>query len=242
VTDDEQMIHQVARLDRQVERGGVRTQQLLNRSFERISELEAILLALVDRLVAAGVVAEDDLVTAARQVETEAVARGEGLDHLVTLREDLPDAPAAPVEVDCAARMPVCRAVCCQLSVALSADEVESGRLRWDLGHPYRLRREADGRCTHQDRETGWCGAYEDRPRPCRTYSCATDTRIWKDFAAVELNTEWLAAHFTPDEPRFAPPQARPPLPLRLGTPTAVGTVATGRDTADTGLDPVDPA
>jgi Fe-S-cluster containining protein len=120
--------------------------------------------------------------------------------------------------VDCAARMPVCHAVCCKLSVSLSAAEVETGRLRWDLGHPYRLRREADGRCTHQDRETGWCGVYEDRPRPCRTYTCATDGRIWKDFAAVELNTEWLAAHFGPDEPRFAPAKARVPLPMWRGT------------------------
>jgi Fe-S-cluster containining protein len=220
VSDDEEMVREVGRLDRQVERGGVRTQQLLNRSFERLSELEAILLGLVDCLVVAGVVAEDDLVAAARKAEAEATARGEGVDHLVMLREDPPGVPAPPVEVDCAARMPVCRAVCCQLSVALSAGEVESGRLRWDLGHPYRLRREEDGRCTHQVRETGWCGVYDDRPRPCRTYTCATDGRIWKDFAAMELNAEWLVAHFMPDEPRFAPPRVRPPRTLRLASPS----------------------
>lgn len=217
MSDDEAMIQGVSRLDRQLERAGVRTQQLFNRSFERLSELEAILLGLVDRLIAAGVVEADDLVAAARQVEAEMVARGEGLDHLVTLREDPPGPAAEPVSVDCAARMPVCRAICCHLSVALSAAEVESGRVRWDLGRPYRLRREADGRCTHQDRETGWCGVYEDRPLPCRTYSCATDGRIWKNFAAVELNTEWLAAHFGPDELRFVPPRPRPPRSLRLG-------------------------
>jgi Fe-S-cluster containining protein len=210
VSDDEEMVREVARLDRQVERSGVRTQRLLNRSFERTSELEAILLGLVDRLVAAGVVTEDDLVAAARRVEAESIARGEGLDHLVTLRQDLPDVQVEPANVDCAARMPVCHAVCCHLSVALSAREVEAGRLRWDLGHPYRLRREADGRCTHQVRETGWCGVYDDRPRPCRTYTCATDGRIWKDFVAMELNEEWLAANFKPDELRFTPPEARP--------------------------------
>ena len=222
LSNDEDMIHEVGRLDRQVERAGVRTQRLLNRSFERLSELEAILLGLVDRLVAAGVVVEDDLVAAARQVEAEAVARGEGTDHLVTLREDVPGEPGEPVAVDCAARMPVCHAVCCKLSVALSAAEVESGGLRWDLGNPYRLRREADGRCTHQVRETGWCGVYEDRPLPCRTYTCATDGRIWKDFAAMELNVEWLAAHLMPDERGFVPPQARPPRSLRLDPPPAL--------------------
>ena len=233
MTDDEEMIRAVAHLDRQVERAGVRTQRLFNRSFERLSELEAILLGLVDRLVAAGVVAEQDLVAAARQVEAEAAARGEGLDHLVTLREDPPGARAEPVAVDCAARMPVCRAICCQLSVSLSAAEVESGRLRWDLGHPYRLRREADGRCTHQVRATGWCGVYEERPLPCRTYTCATDGRIWKDFAAMELNTEWLAAHFVPDEPRFTPPKARPPRPLRLGPSPAADAADKDRQPAD---------
>jgi Fe-S-cluster containining protein len=224
VTDDEAMDREVANLDRQVQRSGVRTQQLFNRSFERLSELEAMLLGLVDRLVAAGVVDTDDLVAAARRVDAEVAARGEGLDHLVILREDPPDATTEPVVVDCAARMPVCHAVCCKLSVSLSAAEVETGRLRWDLGHPYRLRREADGRCTHLDRETGWCGVYQDRPRTCRTYTCATDGRIWKDFAAVELNTEWLAAHFGPDEPRFAPAKARVPLPMWRGTaPGVVG-------------------
>ena len=221
------MNREVASLDRQVERSGVRTQQLFNRSFERLSELEAILLGLVDRLVAAGVVDADDLVASARKVETKMVARGEGLDHLVTLREDPPDATTEPAVVDCSARMLVCHAICCKLSVSLSAAEVETGRLRWDLGHPYRLRREVDGRCTHQDRETGWCGVYEDRPRPCRTYTCGTDGRIWKDFAAVELNPEWLAAHFGPDEPRFAPPKARPPLPISRGT--APGTAGAER-------------
>jgi Fe-S-cluster containining protein len=218
VSDDEAMNGEVAGLVRQVERSGVRTQQLFNRSFERLSEFEAILLGLIDRLVAAGVVDTDDLAASVRRVKAEMVARGEGLDHLVTLREDPPDATTEPAEVDCAARMPVCHAVCCKLSVSLAAAEVESGRLRWDLGHPYRLRREVDGRCTHQDRETGWCGVHEDRPRPCRTYTCATDGRIWKDFAAVEPNAEWLAAHFGPDEPRFVPPKARPSLPIWRGT------------------------
>lgn len=210
------MIREVDRLDRQVERSGVRTQRLLNRSFERLSEVEAILLGLVDRLVAAEVVSEDELVAAARRVEAEAAARGEGLEHLVTLREDPPGEEPRVALVDCAARMPICHAVCCHLSVALSAEEVEGGRLRWDLGHPYRLRREADGRCTHQDRETGSCGVYEDRPRPCRTYSCATDERIWTDFEAMELNEAWLAANVRPDGPRFVPPQARELRVLRL--------------------------
>ena len=29
----------------------------------------------------------------------------------------------------------------------------------------------------------------------CRRYSCAGDTRIWKDFEAMELNEEWIREH-----------------------------------------------
>ena len=33
---------------------------------------------------------------------------------------------------------------------------------------------------------------YDDRPSPCRQYSCVGDDRIWKDFDAMELNQEWI--------------------------------------------------
>ena len=44
---------------------------------------------------------------------------------------------------------------------------------------------------------------YDERPRPCRRYSCATDDRIWKDFERMELNTEWIDANLTFAEPRL---------------------------------------
>ena len=111
-------------------------------------------------------------------------------------REDSPDEEAEPeVFVDCAARMPICQAVCCKLAVHLSADEVIGGKVRWDPETPYLLQREADGRCTHQDTGTGFCGAYEDRPAPCRRYSCAGDRRIWRDFEGMVLNQEWIDAN-----------------------------------------------
>ena len=48
--------------------------------------------------------------------------------------------------------MHVCQAVCCKLDFALTADEVENGVLRWDLGRPYLIRHEADGWCAHNER------------------------------------------------------------------------------------------
>jgi Putative zinc- or iron-chelating domain len=210
--DETAMIDPLAGLERQLGRDSVRTQGLFNRTFERLSELERLLLGLVDVLVARGVVTGAEIEPAARAVADELNARGEVGDHKIMLREDSPEQAARPERfVDCAARMSVCHAVCCKLTVQLSAAEVESSKLKWDLGRPYVLRREADGRCTHQDRGTGFCGVYGDRPRPCRQYSCADDRRIWSDFDNMVLNTEWLDAHFVADEPQLIPLQPRRP-------------------------------
>jgi Fe-S-cluster containining protein len=198
------MTEEVANLERQVERGTVRTQSLLNRSFERIRQLEATLDGLVALLVSRGTLSEREVREAAGHAGERVDARSDASPHTVVLRaEEVANEPHEEVFVDCAARMHVCHAVCCKLSVALSGAEVEAGKVRWDLGRPYFLRREADGACTHNDRSTGGCTVYADRPQPCRKYSCATDGRIWKDFDRMELNTEWLGAHFKPDEPVF---------------------------------------
>jgi Fe-S-cluster containining protein len=91
--------------------------------------------------------------------------------------------------------MPICNAVCCKLHFALSQGEVESGKVKWDLGQPYYIRHETNGFCSHNDRQTGGCSIYADRPGVCRKYSCANDERIWKDFDNMELNREWLDAN-----------------------------------------------
>jgi hypothetical protein len=90
-----------------------------------------------------------------------------------------------------------------KLDFPLSVEEVETGALAWDLGRPYLIRHEADGLRVHNDRATGGCGVYEDRPCPCRQYCCATDERIWKDFERMELNEEWLEEHLAEPPPRL---------------------------------------
>jgi Fe-S-cluster containining protein len=96
--------------------------------------------------------------------------------------------------VDCAARLPVCHAVCCMLKFALTAEEVEAGQVKWDIGHPYLIRGDRDGYCVHNAADGG-CGVYDARPSVCRRYSCAEDDRIWSDFDGMVLNTEWIDAH-----------------------------------------------
>jgi hypothetical protein len=45
--------------------------------------------------------------------------------------------------VNCEERLHICKAACCQLDFALSVEEVESGKVKWDLGRPYFIRQDA---------------------------------------------------------------------------------------------------
>jgi Fe-S-cluster containining protein len=198
---------QLDELDRQVERGSLFTQATLQRGFRRIGDAEELLVSLVRALTARGLVSEDELgvaVSAADTVQeplTEVEDDAGPVTHAINwptiaLRVDDAGAGDTPeVLVDCEARMPVCRAVCCKLKFPLSADEVDDGVVKWDIGHPYIIRQESDGFCTHNDTSTGGCGVYAGRPAVCRRYSCAGDTRIWKDFDAMVLNQEWIDEH-----------------------------------------------
>lgn len=190
-------------LARQVERGSLFTHTALGRAGARTRELESFVFGLIDALVARGAVSIDEVESAVVNAGRRLDAGGEPPEPAVLLRCD-PDGPdAAPVEVNCAERMPICHAVCCKLDFPLSAEEVEAGGLLWDLGRPYLIRHEADGLCVHNDRATGGCCVYEDRPSPCRRYSCAGDERIWSDFERMELNEEWLDAHLATPPPRL---------------------------------------
>ncbi len=197
-------------LGRQVERGSLFTHSALGRGFVRLRELESFVYGLIDALIARDVVTQDEIADAVASVRRQLDASGEIPEPGVALRVETTD-PAPPVAVDCNARMHVCHAVCRKLEVALSADEVEEGKAKWDLGRPYLLRHERDGLCTHNDRETRRCGIYGDRPFPCRRYSCAHDERIWKDFEKMELNHEWLEENLSESRPRLRHAMVVPP-------------------------------
>ena len=85
-------------------------------------------------------------------------------------------------DVDCEARMHLCHGRCCWPSIELTTQDLEEGKLRWTIDEPYLLRKDADGRCTYQDRGTGGCNAYQHRPATCRIYDCRQDNRVWLDF------------------------------------------------------------
>jgi hypothetical protein len=179
----------LSELERQVEQGNLFAHSELTKQAARANEAEALLNGLVGLLVQRKVVDADELmaiVEAARpQVER---------DVEVALRVD---EPGEEPQIDCAARLPICKAACCRLHFALSVEEIESGSMKWELGRPYFNRHGADGYCHQWD---NGCSIYDERPNPCRVYTCEHDTRIWTDFAAMELNDEWIAAYL--DKPR----------------------------------------
>jgi Fe-S-cluster containining protein len=190
-------------LERQVERGSLFTHTALSGLAQRTFETESIVLGLVDVLLGKGVIDENGLTAAANDARDAMDERGETTLPGIQLRIDSPEMENETVEVDCAARMHVCHAICCKLNFALTAPEIEAGRVKWDLGRPYLIRHDADGLCTHCDHGTGACGIYEDRPGICRSYSCAGDTRIWKDFDNMVLNDEWIAENLVEEGPRL---------------------------------------
>lgn len=217
----------VAELDRQLERASLFTHASLDRIATRASGIEARLNDLVALLQDKGIVdrppaQEPDEPETEEEPETEAESETP-LPPVrwpsFALRQEL-GRPKPTAEVNCAERMHICHAVCCKLSFALTAEEVDAGKVRFDVGFPYMIRHDADGYCTHNNRSTGFCGVYADRPGICRHYSCANDERIWSNFEKMELNHAWLDANLG-DAPRI---RLRLDLPLMDVTdPTDIG-------------------
>jgi Fe-S-cluster containining protein len=172
-------------LERQVEAGGMFSHAVLAQEANRADQNEAIIRGLVELLIEREVVTAEELVAAVDAVRTET-------DIGIAIRVDREGSELAGTPVDCEARMHACHAVCCRLRFPLTVEEVEGGLMKWDLGRPYFNRHGSDGYCVQCDSGTHACGIYEQRPAPCRQYSCADDKRIWKDFDAMVINQEWI--------------------------------------------------
>lgn len=61
-----------------------------------------------------------------------------------------------------------CQTFCCRLLVRLDEDE------RTPAGGSF-VEKDADGYCTHLNRENHWCGIWHKRSRTCRSYDCNGD-------------------------------------------------------------------
>jgi Fe-S-cluster containining protein len=145
-------------------------------------EAQASLYALVEELVARGVVDVHSLEErrtrskareAQRAIESAHVKVSENVD-----KYQLTNLP----QIDCDARLPLCRGRCCKFHFALSFQDLDEQIVKWDYANPYGIRHREDGYCVHNDAATLGCGVYSNRPAVCRTYDCSKDPRIWIDF------------------------------------------------------------
>lgn len=171
-------------LREEVARGLLYTHSRANANSSKLLEVAAFSYALIELLAERGLITVAELderkVEVGRRLAEKFAETGMG----VALTNEDRDAGGAPLnaEIDCESRLPLCRAACCKLRFALTARDVEAGRVKWNLGQPYMIRQGDDGYCHHLDRAGQCCGIYEDRPFVCRAYDCRTDKRIWEDF------------------------------------------------------------
>lgn len=180
----------VDKLDRQAERGAFYVQETFSRFADKINEIQAVLQVVMDALIQHGVLEPAKTSHLIDEVFQKISQNKEGLHPEIALRVDQEN---VQIElVNCEERLHICKAVCCKMDFALSTQEVESGKIKWDLGRPYFIRREKEGYCTHISHQQKCCTIYNDRPLSCRSYSCANDPRIWKDFEKMELNEEGI--------------------------------------------------
>ena len=155
-----------------------------NANPSKVLEVAAFSYALIELLMERGVISVEELDERKRQVGqrlTEKFAE-KGMGVALTNDEQDKYAYEGSVEIDCENRIALCRGACCRLSFALTVQDLEEGRVKWDLGRPYMIRHDEDGYCHHVERGSKRCGIYTSRPVVCRAYDCRKDKRIWEDF------------------------------------------------------------
>ncbi len=194
----------LSQLERQLEHSSYFNQTVLSQYANRINEIESFLYGLIDALDKNKIIDAEELQSIVARVREEIKEKGEAIHAGIALRIDNAEVTNDNfVPVNCDERIPICKAICCKLNFALSGPEIDSGKIKWDLGRPYFIRHEKNGFCTHMDEHKKCCSVYNDRPKVCSGYSCAKDTRIWKDFDNMVLNDEWIEANLNAGEPRM---------------------------------------
>lgn len=167
-----------------------------NANTSKVLEVASFSYALIELLMERGVISVEELDERKKQVGQRLAEKFAEKGMGVALTNDEQDKYAceSSVEIDCENRIALCRGACCRLSFALTVQDLEEGRVKWDLGRPYMIRHDEDGYCHHVERASKSCGIYASRPVVCRSYDCRKDKRIWEDFEnrVVSPNLEQL--------------------------------------------------
>jgi hypothetical protein len=169
---------------REVEEGIAYLHARIGATATRALESASFVYALIELLVERGVLSLDEVDARKREVAPRLLERFERHDPGIATQQSPHDKYAAPVEasIDCASRVPLCKAACCKMVFPLSRQDLAEGVIRWDLGRPYVIAKGDDGYCQHLDRSCLRCTVHPARPLPCRVYDCRHDSRVWVDF------------------------------------------------------------
>lgn len=172
-------------LREQVAQGFMYSHSRENANTSKVLEVAAFSYALIELLTERGVITVAELDERKKQVGQRLVEKftEKGMGVALTSEEQDKYEYKNEVTIDCENRMHLCRGACCRLRFALSVQDLEEGKVKWDLGHPYMIRHNAEGYCHHNETDTHRCTVYENRPIVCRAYDCSKDKRIWADFA-----------------------------------------------------------
>ena len=190
--------NELRELDEQTRRGSLFAQAVASEQMARANQTEAAIYGLIDLLIKKGALSSEEVAAAIEQTGDEMRGAGRQASLEVAVREDIPAPAVSAEEIDCAARIPYCKASCCKLRWPMTLEEAESGPVKWDLGRPFFNRHAAHGYCHQFDTGTHGCHVYDQRPTPCRQYNCANDDRIWLDFENMIPNTEWIDGYREP--------------------------------------------
>jgi hypothetical protein len=179
-------------LDREWLEGLLYCHSRMNANTNKILEVASFAYALIELLVEKGLITlkelDDRKIEVCNRLKQKFTERGMGMAVLDDNRNKygLPGEKA----VDCFSRLHLCKAICCRFGVALSRQDVEEGRLRWDPGQPYMIAKDEQGYCRHLDRKTFTCTVRDCRPIACREYDCRKDSRVWEDYEKRVLSPD----------------------------------------------------
>jgi|GEM_PF-1294721 len=170
----------------------------VNTNTSKILEVASFSYALIELLMERGLLSIEELDERKRIVGQRLVEKFLEKEMGVVLAKEVDDKYSyqSEVRIDCENRLHLCQAACCRLRFALSPQDIEEGTVKWELGRPYLIRRQADGYCHHLHRGALNCGIYAQRPLVCRAYDCRNDKRIWADFENRVVSPE-LASLFS---------------------------------------------
>lgn len=182
------------KLREEVSKGFIDSHARANKNSAKALEIASFCYALIELLKEKGIITINELDERKKIVNKRMVKKfaeqGIGVIALQDYKENKYTFNEEVV-IDCAKRIHVCHAACCQLDLALSKQDIEEGIVKWELGKPYMIARDFDGYCCHYDRSVCQCRVWQHRPIPCRGYDCRKDERIWLNFEEGIINPDF---------------------------------------------------